>query len=78
MGIFARLSALFKSNVNDLINKTEDPEKMLTQMLLEMQSQLVEAVSRRGGWPGLRFRTSAAARGAGRRRAAAGAGWDSR
>lgn len=43
MGIFSRLAALIKSNVNDLINKAEDPEKMLTQMLLDMQSQLVEA-----------------------------------
>jgi phage shock protein A len=43
MGIFGRLGALLKSNVNDLINRAEDPEKMLTQMLLDMQGQLVEA-----------------------------------
>ncbi len=43
MGIFARLGTLIKSNINDLITKAEDPEKMLNQVLLEMQQQLVEA-----------------------------------
>ena len=43
MGIFSRLGTLIKSNLNDLISKAEDPEKMLTQVTLEMQQQLVEA-----------------------------------
>ncbi len=43
MGIFSRLGTLIKSNLNDLINRAEDPEKMLTQVLLDMQQQLVEA-----------------------------------
>jgi phage shock protein A len=43
MGIFSRLGTLIKSNLNDLITKAEDPEKMLGQVLMEMQSQLVEA-----------------------------------
>jgi phage shock protein A len=43
MTIFNRLGTLIKSNVNDAINKAEDPEKMLNQMLLDMQQQLVEA-----------------------------------
>jgi phage shock protein A len=43
MTIFNRLGTLLKSNVNDAINKAEDPEKMLNQMLLDMQQQLVEA-----------------------------------
>jgi phage shock protein A len=43
MGIFSRLGTLIKSNINDLITKAEDPEKMLNQVLLEMQQQLVEA-----------------------------------
>jgi phage shock protein A len=34
---------LFKSNLNDLISKSEDPEKMLNQVVLDMQTQLVEA-----------------------------------
>ncbi len=43
MGIFSRLGTLIKSNINDLITKAEDPEKMLGQILMEMQQQLVEA-----------------------------------
>jgi phage shock protein A len=43
MGIFSRISTLFKSNVNDIISKAEDPEKMLSQVVLDMQNQLVEA-----------------------------------
>ena len=43
MGIFARLASLIKSNLNDLISKAEDPGKMLNQIILDMQNQLVEA-----------------------------------
>ena len=43
MGIFSRLGTLIKSNLYDLITKAEDPEKMLNQVLLEMQQQLAEA-----------------------------------
>jgi phage shock protein A len=43
MGIFSRLGTLIKSNINDLITKAEDPEKMLTQVLIEMTQQLTEA-----------------------------------
>lgn len=43
MGIFSRLGTLIKSNINDLISKAENPEKVLNQVLLEMQQQLVEA-----------------------------------
>ncbi len=43
MGIFARLATLIKSNLNDLISKSEDPGKMLNQVILDMQNQLVEA-----------------------------------
>ena len=43
MGIFSRLGTLIKSNINDLITKAEDPEKMLSQVLLEMQQQLADA-----------------------------------
>ena len=43
MGIFSRLGTLIKSNLNDLISKAEDPQKMLNQIVLEMQNQLVEA-----------------------------------
>ncbi|MFL5606248.1 MAG: PspA/IM30 family protein [Gemmatimonadaceae bacterium] len=43
MGIFDRFSALLKSNINDLISRAEDPEKMLTQILVDMRGQLVKA-----------------------------------
>ena len=40
MGIFQRLSDLLKSNINDLIDKAEDPEKMVKQIILDMQKEL--------------------------------------
>ncbi len=43
MGLFQRLGTLIKSNINDLISKAEDPEKMLSQVLTDMKNQLVEA-----------------------------------
>ena len=43
MAIFQRLATLLRSNVNHMINEAEDPEKMLNQMLMDMQEQLVEA-----------------------------------
>jgi phage shock protein A len=43
MGIFARIAQLIKSNLNDLISRSEDPEKMLVQVVLDMSNQLVEA-----------------------------------
>jgi phage shock protein A len=43
MGIFSRLAQLIKSNLNDLISRSEDPEKMLNQVVLDMNNQLIEA-----------------------------------
>ena len=43
MGIFARLGTLLKANINDLISKAEDPEKILNQLILDMKEQLVQA-----------------------------------
>jgi phage shock protein A len=43
MGVFSRLAQLIKSNLNDLISRSEDPEKMLNQVVLDMNNQLVEA-----------------------------------
>jgi phage shock protein A len=43
MGIFARLATLIKANLNDLISRSEDPEKMLNQIVVEMGTQLDEA-----------------------------------
>ncbi|HMA91793.1 MAG TPA: PspA/IM30 family protein [Polyangiaceae bacterium] len=43
MGILSRLATLIKSNLNDLISRSEDPEKMLEQIVLDMSQQLLEA-----------------------------------
>src|ERR1051325_11377449 len=43
MGIFDRFSTLLRSNINDLISRAEDPEKMLNQIIVDMRDQLVKA-----------------------------------
>jgi phage shock protein A len=43
MGIMDRVATVVKSNLNHLINKAEDPEKMLDQILIQMRQQLMEA-----------------------------------
>jgi phage shock protein A len=43
MGIFSRLKTLISSNVNDMISKAENPEKMLNQLLIDMNEQLIES-----------------------------------
>lgn len=48
MGIFGRLSDLLKSNVNDLIDRAEDPEKMVKQVIIDMQAELNKATQNYG------------------------------
>ena len=43
MGILERISTLLKSNINALISKAENPEKMLNQLVIDMNEQLIEA-----------------------------------
>jgi phage shock protein A len=43
MGIFSRLSTLIRSNVNDVIARAENPEKVLNQLLVDMRDQLTRA-----------------------------------
>jgi phage shock protein A len=43
MGIFDRIATLFRSNLNDLISRAENPEKMLNQLILDMKTQLAKA-----------------------------------
>jgi phage shock protein A len=43
MGIFSRLKTLIAANVNALIGKAEKPEKMLNQLIVEMNEQLIES-----------------------------------
>src|SRR3990170_218278 len=37
MGIFQKLSTVIKSNINDLISRAENPEKMLNQIMLDIK-----------------------------------------
>lgn len=43
MGIFDKLSRVIKANINDLISRAENPEKMLNQVILDMRDQLAKA-----------------------------------
>jgi len=45
MSIFARVSDIFKANVNEMLDRMEDPEKMVKQMIIEMEEALVKATS---------------------------------
>lgn len=40
MSIFQRITDIFKANVNDALDNAEDPEKMLKQMVLEMEESV--------------------------------------
>lgn len=42
MGLFDRIGRVVRSNLNDMVSKAEDPEKMLEQAILEMQEDLVQ------------------------------------
>lgn len=43
MAIFERISDLVRSNINDLIDKAENPEKMVKQIIIDMEDQLRKA-----------------------------------
>ncbi|HUK88066.1 MAG TPA: PspA/IM30 family protein [Terriglobales bacterium] len=42
MPLLERVSTLVRANLNDLIDKAEDPEKMIKQVILDMQNQLLQ------------------------------------
>lgn len=42
MGLFDRIGRVVRANMNDMVSKAEDPEKMLEQAILEMQEDLVQ------------------------------------
>ena len=43
MGLFDRFRRVVRSNINDMITKAENPEKMLNQLIVEMNEQLIES-----------------------------------
>lgn len=43
MGIFDRFRTVVSSNINDMISKAENPEKMLNQLLIDMNEQMIES-----------------------------------
>jgi phage shock protein A len=42
MTLLDRVSMLIKANLNDLVDKAENPEKLLKQLLLDMQNQFMQ------------------------------------
>jgi phage shock protein A len=42
MALLERVSTLIRANLNDLIDRAEDPEKMIKQVILDMQNQLMQ------------------------------------
>ncbi len=42
MALMERVSTLVRANLNDLVDQAEDPDKMLKQVMLDMQNQLMQ------------------------------------
>jgi phage shock protein A len=42
MGLLDRVATLVRANLNDLIDKAEDPSKMIKQVILDMENQLLQ------------------------------------
>ncbi|MFZ9736782.1 MAG: PspA/IM30 family protein [Prochlorotrichaceae cyanobacterium] len=42
MGLFERLNRVVRANVNDMVSKAEDPEKILEQAIIDMQEDIVQ------------------------------------
>ncbi|MCS6796863.1 MAG: PspA/IM30 family protein, partial [Raineya sp.] len=45
MGIFGRIGDIIRANINDLLDKAEDPVKMIKQMVIDMQEAVTKATA---------------------------------
>jgi phage shock protein A len=43
MGVLERIESIIKANLNDLLEKTGNPEKILSQLISDMESELADA-----------------------------------
>ncbi|MCI8967849.1 MAG: PspA/IM30 family protein [Lachnospiraceae bacterium] len=48
MSIFHRISDILKANINDLLDRAEDPEKMVKQIIADMEEQVRDATEALG------------------------------
>jgi phage shock protein A len=42
MALLERVSTLIRANLNDLIDRAEEPEKMIKQVIMDMENQLIQ------------------------------------
>jgi len=42
MSLLERVSTLLRANLNELVEKAEDPELLLKQIVLDMENQLLQ------------------------------------
>jgi len=42
MALLERVSTLIRANLNDLVERAENPEKMIKQVILDMQNQFMQ------------------------------------
>jgi len=42
MSLLERVTTLVRANINDMLDRAEDPEKMIKQYLIDMQNQLIQ------------------------------------
>ncbi|MCC6177677.1 MAG: PspA/IM30 family protein [Chloroflexi bacterium] len=42
MGLLDRVSTLVRANINDLLDRAEDPEKVIKQLLIDMNNQMIQ------------------------------------
>src|SRR5260370_7633293 len=42
MGLLERVSTLIRANINDMVDRAEDPEKLIKQVILDMENQYLQ------------------------------------